>query len=50
MDRQIRCAHCNRLLAVGEVKSVTIKCPRRKSYNTLRESIPNNEHRESPLE
>lgn len=47
---EIRCAECGKLLARGEVLILTIKCPRCKTYNTLRAPSPNQERQEQPQE
>lgn len=47
---EIRCAECGKLLARGEVIAVIIKCPRCKTYNTLRAVSPNQERPEQPQE
>lgn len=47
---EIRCAECGKLLARGEVLILTIKCPRCKTYNTLRAMSPNPECQEQSQE
>lgn len=33
MEKEIRCKHCNKLLAKGEIINIEIKCPRCKTMN-----------------
>ena len=47
---EIRCAECGKLLARGEVVVLTIKCPRCKTYNTLRAASPSPERPERHAE
>ncbi|MBI1207521.1 MAG: Com family DNA-binding transcriptional regulator [Azospirillum sp.] len=36
----IRCGHCDRLLARGTISELAIKCPRCKTLNQLRRNQP----------
>lgn len=41
---EIRCGHCNRLLAKGTAHELSIKCPRCGCINHVRDAIPKLEH------
>ena len=45
---EIRCGRCAKLLARGHVLHISIKCPRCKTYNTVRAQSPNTERHERP--
>lgn len=40
MEKDIRCGTCSRKLAVGEYVSISIKCPRCGTINSLRAESP----------
>lgn len=37
---QIRCGHCNKLLAIGSARDLEIKCPRCGTLNHVRDDTP----------
>ena len=37
---QIRCGHCNKLLAIGSARDLEIKCPRYSTLNHVRDDTP----------
>lgn len=43
MEQEIRCGHCNRLLARGYALALTIKCPRCGQFNHVRAKSPDAE-------
>jgi phage FluMu protein Com len=45
---EIRCGDCGKLLAKGEVVTLTIKCPRCGAINHLRATSPNQESPGAP--
>ena len=40
---ELRCQHCGKKLAEGYVDLLVIKCPRCRTYNTLRTNCPKRE-------
>ena len=48
--KEIRCPHCNRLLAKGEATHIEIKCPRCGAYTILRASSAKSAGREPLFE
>ena len=40
---ELRCQHCGKKLAEGYVDLLVIKCPRCRTYNTLRTDCPKRE-------
>lgn len=47
--QDIRCGSCNKLLGKGKFDTVSIKCPRCKTLNTLRATSPIQERHVAPL-
>ncbi|WP_084486508.1 Com family DNA-binding transcriptional regulator [Desulfovibrio sp. X2] len=45
-EREIRCGHCGKLLARGEVITLHIRCPRCRADNHVRAMSPRQEGRE----
>ena len=43
---ELRCQHCGKKLAEGYVDLLVIKCPRCRTYNTLRTDCPKREDAE----
>lgn len=43
---ELRCQHCGKKLAEGYVDLLIIKCPRCRTYNTLRAHCPKREAQE----
>ena len=48
--KEIRCPHCNRLLAKGEAAYLELKCPRCRAYTILRATSANLAGRRASLE
>ena len=38
MEKEFRCKSCNKLLAKGDIRLLSIVCPRCKVYNSFNES------------
>lgn len=49
-NKEIRCGHCNRLLAKGEALYLELKCPRCGAYTILRAASANLAGRRASLE
>ncbi|WP_278594912.1 Com family DNA-binding transcriptional regulator [Bilophila wadsworthia] len=49
-NKEIRCGHCNRLLAKGEALYLELKCPRCGAYTILRAASARPEPREGRIE
>lgn len=47
--QDIRCGSCNKLLGKGTFDTVSIKCPRCKTLNTLRAMSPIQERHVAPV-
>ncbi|MBL3580843.1 Com family DNA-binding transcriptional regulator [Oleidesulfovibrio alaskensis] len=46
MRKEIRCGHCNKLLAKGEVAELEIKCPRCGTFNHVSAESPKTERQD----
>uniref|UniRef100_UPI00345C381D Com family DNA-binding transcriptional regulator n=1 Tax=uncultured Bilophila sp. TaxID=529385 RepID=UPI00345C381D len=49
-DNEIRCGHCNKMLAKGTALDLSIKCPRCGTINTMRATRPGSEPRDGHAE
>ncbi|WP_363323087.1 Com family DNA-binding transcriptional regulator [uncultured Bilophila sp.] len=47
-DNEIRCGHCNKMLAKGTALDLSIKCPRCGAINHVRATRPGTDGHEPP--